>query len=178
MLYHVSTDLSQHIKIFTPRIPNQEKRLEGENETIPRICVAKSIEDCLSAMPDGGYYFENSQKPNKIRVYEFDEATIKPGNLIASADLYFSEYVLDAWVTGEYWVVQQDLIPSRVYDINLEQVEVVDAPYVHPDDFRKVFLRKKDPEDILDELEENSNKSVARITELTYRFIEEYDTAE
>lgn len=171
MLYHVSTDTSRVIPIFIPRIPNKNQRMEGENETIPRICVAKSIEDCLTAMPNGGYFLTSEHKPKRIRVYEFDEEVVQEGNLIKPTDLYFSEYVLDAWVTGEYWVVGQNLVPTRVYDIELEKVKVVDAPYVHPDDF-KIALKEFDyPESILDELEEQANQSVARVTELKYRII-------
>lgn len=171
MLYHVSTDTSRVIPIFIPRIPNKNQRMEGENETIPRICVAKSIEDCLTAMPNGGYFLTSEHKPKRIRVYEFDEEVVQEGNLIKPTDLYFSEYVLDAWVTGEYWVVGQNLVPTRVYDIELEKVKVVDAPYVHPDDFKKALKEFDYPESILDELEEQANQSVARVTELKYRII-------
>ncbi len=171
MLYHVSFDLSKVTQVFTPRIPNQEKRMEGENDYIPRICVAKSLKDCLTAMPGGGYWFENSDKPKQIRVYEFDEETIKPENLVNSAYLYFSEWVLDAWITGEHWVIEQDLVPSKVYDVEIKEIEVVDAPYVSPNDFKEAYLKKQHPEAILDELEANAEKTVARVTELKYRFL-------
>lgn len=174
MIYHVSMDLSCITEVFKPRIPKQEQRMEGENNYIPRICVAKSIEDCLTAMPNGGYAFENSDKPNIIRVYEFEPNRIKKENLISPADLYFSEWVLDAWVTGEYWVVRQDLIPFRIYDVQIISLKVFDAPFVKPHDFKQAYKKKKNPEDILDELERNTKESVARITDLKYRHLKEY----
>lgn len=173
MLYHVSTDTSRVIPIFIPRIPNKNQRMEGENETIPRICVAKSIEDCLTAMPNGGYFLTSEHKPKRIRVYEFDEEVVQEGNLIKPTDLYFSEYVLDAWVTGEHWVVNQNLLPKKVYDIEIIKVEVIDAPYVHPRDFHKAFQKKKSPELILDEIESYTNTNVARIIELDYLVLDE-----
>lgn len=174
MFYHVSTDLSFVTKIFTPRIPKQEQRMKGENSYIPRICVAKSIEDCLTAMPNGGYRLGNSGKPNTIRVYEFNPERIHKQNLISPSDLYFSEWVLDAWVTGEYWVIEQDLIPSRIYDIKINSLKVCDAPFVKPEDFKKAYEMKKSPEGILEVLESRTNETVARITELKYHFLKEY----
>jgi len=173
MFYHLSMDLSNVTKVFTPRIPNPSQRMEGENDSIPRICVAKSIEDCLSAMPNGGYAFEYVDEPKRIRVYEFDETSIEKENIITPTELYFYEWVLDAWVTGEYWIVGQEIIPTRVYDIELKKVEVVDAPYVHPDAFKKALEETDEPEEILDELEDQANQSVARITEMEYQIIRE-----
>ena len=81
---------------------------------------------------------------------------------------------MDAWVTGECWVVEQDLIPSRIYDIEIISLKVFDAPFVKPEDFNKAYMKKKNPEDILDELERNTKESVARITELKYLHVKEH----
>lgn len=171
MLYHLSTDLNNHINEFKPRVPKRENRMKGENNYIPRICVAKSIEDCLSAMPEGGYALGKSDKPNIIRVYEFNEADVIKENLIAPSNLYFEELVLDAWVTGEYWIVEQNIKPVRIYDIELKEIQVTDAPFVHPEQFKKAYLKTEDPSQILDELEEKANESVARIINLDYRLV-------
>lgn len=173
MLYHLSTNLSETIAIFDPRIPESENRMKGENNYIPRICVAKSIEDCLSAMPEGGYAMQSNNDPQRIRVYEFDENLVEEDNLLTAVDLYFSGWVLDAWVTGEYWVVNQSLRPLRVYDIELDSLRVFDAPFVKPNVFKKAYLRRGNPAEILDELEENATESVARVTNLTYKEVEE-----
>jgi|HigsolmetaAR206D_1030411.scaffolds.fasta_scaffold00120_37 hypothetical protein len=173
MLFHLSYDFSQVIPIFTPRIPDREQRMEGENGNIPRICVAKSIEDCLSAMPGGGYALETCKKTHRIRVYEFDERKVDPANLIPPAHLYFSGWVLDAWVTGEYWVVNQNLVPDRCYDIELDSFSVIDAPFVHPLEFREASLKYKNPEDLLDELENLATQYIARVAELRFRKVRE-----
>lgn len=173
MFYHVSKDLSQVISVFEPRIPRSENRMDGENDSIPRICLAKSLEDCLSAMPEGGYALEDSEEPHYIRLYLFDEEQIQPENIMSSTELYFSGYVQDAWVTGEYWVVEQSLVPTRILDIQINEIEVIDAPYVSPEAFNAAFLKAGDPEEILDELEENSTESVARVTKLEYEIVAE-----
>lgn len=48
--YHVSMDVSlEKEKEFVPRIPLY--RCEGENSTIPRICVCRKLEEAISAFP-------------------------------------------------------------------------------------------------------------------------------
>ena len=175
MLYHLSKDFSQVITVFIPRIPQREQRMEGENEDIPRICVAKSIEDCLSAMPGGGYALEGGEKPHRIRVYEFDERTVNPNNLIPPSLLYFSGWVLDAWVTGEYWVINQNLVPVRCYDIELDAYNVFDAPFVKPKQFREASLKCKNLEELLEELEELTEQWIARVANLHFHKIQDIE---
>ena len=45
---HVSFDV---VDTFKPRVP--KSRIEGEDDTIPRICVSNRILDCVNAMPSG-----------------------------------------------------------------------------------------------------------------------------
>lgn len=45
---HVSFDV---VDAFNPRVP--KSRIEGEDGTIPRICVANRLLDCVNAMPSG-----------------------------------------------------------------------------------------------------------------------------
>lgn len=174
MIYHLSTELSKIIPVFTPRIPERTRRMEGENGDIPRICVAKTIEDCLSAMPDGGYSLEESEKPIIIRVYEFDEETIDPENLISPSHLYLSGWVLDSWVTGECWVVRQNIFPVRCYDICLNYFDVYNAPFVHPQEFLEKSLVYREPEVLLEELEKDAEQYIARVKNLQYTVLREF----
>lgn len=47
-LFHVSY---KKIDSFTPRIP--QSRADGENASVPRICFAETIEQCVNAKPSG-----------------------------------------------------------------------------------------------------------------------------
>lgn len=173
MYYHVSRNTSSVIQEFTPRIPLFEQRIEGEDDTIPRICVAKSIEDCLSAMPDGGYHLQGAKTPIRFRVYEFQDTRILSKNILTSTDLYLSKLVLDAWITGEHWILQQKVQPSKVYDIEVMNVELIEAPFIHPDELKLVLERKEGSlNDVIEQLEKQTNKRVARITHLDYQVIE------
>lgn len=173
MYYHLSSNLDEEIEVFSPRIPKREKRMDGENDFIPRICLGKTIEDCLSGMPEGGYKLKTEEGENALtfRVYAFKEEDINKENLIDPTSLYFSNWVLDSWVTGEHWVVDQELVPLEVFDIELKDFEVTDAPFVSPDVFKEAFKEKGDPLSILERLEDDSKESVARVTNLNYRVI-------
>lgn len=172
MLYHISTDTTKVIKLFYPRIPKSNKRMKEENDYIPRICLGKSINDCLSAIPDGGYHFQSSEESKILRIYEFNTEQIEENNLIPASSLYFSDWVQDAWVTGECWVVNQKLIPSKVYDIQLKNVQISDAPYISSKTFRDAVIEGSGPNEILDKLEELATETVARVINSEYDLIQ------
>lgn len=46
---HISFDI---VDEFTPRVPRQ--RCPGEDETVPRICVAEDILNAVNAVPQAG----------------------------------------------------------------------------------------------------------------------------
>ena len=51
---HVSFDI---VDEFIPRVPRQ--RCPGEDETVPRICVAEDILNAVNAVPQAGLVMEN-----------------------------------------------------------------------------------------------------------------------
>ena len=127
LLYHLSLEVDNIIKLFSPQIPNEIFALEdGEDLTIPRICVSKSIEGCCSAAPWGGYGFENEFEDSNeimIRVYEFDSCDIEEQNLITSKELYEKDLVRDSNYTEEYWIINQSIKPKKSYLINIKDCD-------------------------------------------------------
>lgn len=100
-LYHVTMDLGVGSKIFTPRVPKNV--CKGENSDIKRVCVAKSIEDAISAFPYKNYIVNDYKTENRfLSVYEI-EADEK--DVIFSEDLH--EYVPDSHLTNECWITKE-----------------------------------------------------------------------
>lgn len=122
-LYHVSFQCDI-VDEFYPRIP--ENRHSIENSEIGRICLSSSIERCLSAVPNGGVNLENifwEDGSSLIRVYEFDIKDLNLNNLVSPEYLYQKNLVVDAEINQEYWIVNQNLAPSKTYLIKLIDYE-------------------------------------------------------
>lgn len=104
-LYHLSYRFMGYTPTFTPRIPSE--RYEGEqvfheyigelmdeDETIPRICVSDSIENCLSAHPMNGIMLA------ELSVY------VAKNPYMVTKDLP-AIMVPDAKETGEIWILSE-----------------------------------------------------------------------
>lgn len=116
-LFHVSFDIVEN---FTPRIPPDWARMEGENATIPRICVAKNIADCLNGMPLAGETVKKMEAlgiPVIIHVYEFEAE--RP---YVMSNKEVSVYVPDAELTGEMWILSHGKLVGRT-DYELTNIE-------------------------------------------------------
>lgn len=133
-LYNVSLPEDSKIEVFKPRVPSF--RAKGENDVIPRICLSSSLSGCISAVVWGGINFENmiidlgeEPKHYPIKVYEFDSKYISKENIITPEELYEKDLVRDATINEEYWVINQDLKPSREFYITVKDYveEVVDS---------------------------------------------------
>lgn len=129
--YHISLDIFSDIKEFIPRIPIH--RMKKEDETIPRVCISTSIENCLCAVPWGHLSFlhqyfircktEYKDKKYKeipfkqgfpIIVYEFDSKDLLNKKLFDSNYLVKERLVPDAGHTKEHWVLDA-ISPSKKY---------------------------------------------------------------
>lgn len=168
MFYHVSMDTSDIVETFTPRIPTEQSRIEGEDRSVPRICVAKSIEDCLTGFPEGGYKLEQNC-PLLIRVYEFEEADIPKENIIRAPELFLNNIVPDAWITGEHWIINQSIQPKQSYLIQIKEVEIKDAPFITPAMFEEAIVKGSSVQQVVDVLDNWSSAMVARVEKLRYR---------
>lgn len=118
-MYHIITDLETRFRELAeaeyfvklnqqlcPRVPRHT--MAGENTTTPRICVAKTLENCVTALKPMGVFrrclaanpdaksYENDDEiyPVIIIKYADDETYVKPDKNL----------VPDAEQTGEYWL--------------------------------------------------------------------------
>lgn len=137
LFYHVSTDLQKNA-YFYPRQP--ESIMEGEMVSIDRVCVAPSVELCLSALPSGGSRLDelNEKQHGFYKVFRIDteKLGIPDSHIVTSKTLFEKEYVPDAEWTEEHWITTdftvaeedafiiqllqweeeiQDVIPHQIY---------------------------------------------------------------
>ncbi|MDF9599157.1 hypothetical protein P7D15_01835 [Bacillus cereus] len=108
IFYHVSTDL-QHSGEFVPRIPSCRHQ-DKEDDVTNRICVSKTIDDCLSAIPNGGAHLEelNIEQRGYYKVFKIDteKLGIEDSAIVSSDVLYQEDLVRDAEVTNEHWILK------------------------------------------------------------------------
>lgn len=113
--YHVSTNL-EHNGEFTPRIP-EVRHKEKEDNITPRISVAPTMEDCFTAIPDGGCMLDglNIKQRGMYLVYEIDtdKLGITEDDIVSTEALYESDLVRDAHVTNEVWITKSFTVPEE-----------------------------------------------------------------
>ncbi|WP_336770380.1 hypothetical protein [Bacillus bombysepticus] len=132
VFYHVSTLITKD-GVFKPRIPID--RLENENSSIGRVCVADSIEGCLSAFPDGGKELLETVYDQEMNVKVFRIDTKKLGireeDVINSNSLYTMDLVEDAENNGENWILGEFIVPIEdQYIIKLKSWEESFKPLI------------------------------------------------
>lgn len=145
ILYHVSTDINMDGH-FYPRIPHSI--MAGEFESIYRICVAPSIADCFSAIPNGGSRLDelNEEQDGLYKVFRIDteKIGIPDTHILTWQHLFEEDMVPDAEWTEEHWITTDftvpeedvfmihlknwnekscDIIPKRIYTIAEEDYE-------------------------------------------------------
>ncbi|MGN0414878.1 MAG: hypothetical protein ACI4FX_05250 [Agathobacter sp.] len=116
-MVHVSFD---RVSDFVPRVP--ENRCPGENSTIPRICVAPSIEDALNAMPRAGVvmdYMRQLGLPIILHVYH-----LEGGRVMSSEEI--KQYVPDASLSHEMWLLDR---PKKTYREDYEILDFTTRTY-------------------------------------------------
>lgn len=105
---HVSFDV---VDTFKPRVP--KSRIEGEDDTIPRICVANRLLDCINAMPSGPETMRAMQQlglPVVIHAYYMQAQEIWNTEAII-------RYVPDARCYGESWI---RTVPTHVRRVDYQ----------------------------------------------------------
>lgn len=136
IFYHLSLIIDEDISEFIPRCPNSE--FIGEDDTIPRVCVSKTIKGCVMSAPWGmrGVYTLGLIDVNRdsfrrlhgvddegmyvnLKVYE-----LETDSYIDSDFLYENKLVPDANITEECWILNS-IKPSKVYVIKLYYPEEI-----------------------------------------------------
>jgi hypothetical protein len=124
MFYYLDRGFEPLVDLFTPHIPSH--KMLCEDRKIPRICLCETIEGCLMAAPWGHKLIMNNRGLHEIyRLYEFDEWDIEDENLVDSETLDEFELVPDAFETGEVWVKNQTLKPSRIRYLKIKDLDVI-----------------------------------------------------
>lgn len=115
-LYHVSL-AREVIHNFTPLIPANIQ--DNENTTQPRICLAPTLEGCLTSIIQKEKSMHTKLKGTILNVYLFD--VDKLGRLVGSMDLSEQGYVSDAYLTNEYWCLD----PIAVQKDDVRKIQIV-----------------------------------------------------
>lgn len=134
-LYHISRKDLGDSTVFEPKIPKY--RAFGEDTTLPRICCAPSIYNCLVSMEASADV--SVDKPLNLYVYCID---------IDSSMVYFPEsdqvpdvfYTNEAWLLGPYTFYKECNATLKIH------MNIPNSPYS-----RYVFTREG-CEDVLDRI--------------------------
>lgn len=105
---HVSFDV---VDAFKPRVP--KSRIEGEDDTIPRICVANRLLDCINAMPSGP---ETMRAMRQLGLPVVIHAYYMQAQEIWNTDTII-QYVPDARCYGESWI---RTVPTHVRRVDYQ----------------------------------------------------------
>lgn len=120
MYYHLSTDAN--LQVLTPHIPETAVAIYEDVQT-KRICFAKTISGCLSALqsiPEDYYVYIPDKKINVI--------------------IPTYEQVRDAKVTGEIWVLEETPVKC-IGKIRSYDWERTKKYYYNNDEVTKFFYR-------------------------------------
>lgn len=114
IFYHVSTSI-EHNGHFIPSIP--QHRMKGENSTIPRICVAKTIEDCFTGLSVGNSYLRTyiEEETPFFKIFKIDtnKLEIPTDKIINDKEICLNKWVPDVEVTRECWITTDFFVPEE-----------------------------------------------------------------
>jgi hypothetical protein len=116
MFCHVSTRIFKD-GYFEPRVPeNIDMYNTDEDCEIDRICVSRSLEDALISIPQGAEnlcsWFEDNGMYFKVFIIDTKELGIKRESIYTPKDLIEKEYVSDADITNEHWILESFNVPD------------------------------------------------------------------
>lgn len=113
-LYNITYNLDDTTNILIPKVPHSAG--ETEDKTIPRVCLADSLEHCLQAL--GSHYRDLSDGVCiLIREVEVDENDIY---LVNPLTLKKDNKVPDALENNEYWYL-------KPITCNVRKAEIIDC---------------------------------------------------
>lgn len=119
LLYFITQDLN-HNGFLYPRVPHAIRH--DENQIINRVNLSSSIGGCLSAIPGGGMHifelFEKNERFFKVFKIDTDKYGINPNNILKPKELYQKNFVRDAILTEEHWLLE----PIQVLEEDMQYV--------------------------------------------------------
>lgn len=135
LLWHVSFDIDRPpIRTYTPLIPKYT--MPGEDITIPRICFAPSIEDCLNAM--AADRVERGLEDGRFLAFPFRVAKDDP--FLKTPD-NIDDMVPDAYWTKEHWYLKPVTLSGCLMQIDdFNDYGFVDACESHRPLIYKILL--------------------------------------
>lgn len=133
IFYHVSTDL-HHSGSFIPRVPTCRHQ-DKEDDITKRVCVAPTVENCLTSIPNGGSGLENLNidRNGYYRVFKIDtdKLGISQESIVNSDTLYKEDLVRDSFFSNEHWittsfqVAKEDTFLIKLIDWEEEPIDVI-----------------------------------------------------
>lgn len=136
ILWHVSFDKVPEGR-FMPRIP--ENRINQgeyiENDTIKRVCFSNSIENCINAMPCGGFAALglNEMKKRDYSPIFYGYPLFLDGEREVLEPSEVKKYVYDAEFNKEYWLTSEIQIKPVVLEmqsLEYSMKETINGPVV------------------------------------------------
>lgn len=116
---HVSTDL-KHSGWMEARVPNNRFH-GGEDETKPRVCVAPTIADCLTAIPGGGMRLDELNISQRgyylVMTINTEKLGIRDEDIMTTEVLYEQDLVRDADITNEVWITTSFQVPPEDMEV-------------------------------------------------------------
>ena len=109
-IYHVSFELVPQTKHFVPCTPRTIGS-SNENREIERICFSETVDGCLSAIPGADTLL--LEKGHMFLLYEVDTADLKETDYISNEQIVKKNYVYDAEMTKECWVLKEMTLTGR-----------------------------------------------------------------
>ena len=155
LLWQVSFDIDRPLmRTYIPLIPKSP--MLGEDTTIPRICFAPSIEDCLNAMVADRV--EQGLRDGFLLAFPFWVSKNDPNLKTPEA---IGDMVPDAYWTKEHWYLKPVTLSGRLMQIDdFEDYEFFDAYESHRSLIYKVLLEHGIPSE---ELKQYDNWSTTEV---------------
>ena len=149
VFYHISKDLimGQDLEPRRPRFIMD--RLE--NGEIERLCVSSTVEGCLTSIPGGGSFLDETlwRLHNCVKLFKIDTDKIgyNPKFIVTSDTLYRDELVWDADITKEHWLMNPVTLPDE--DVTIISILDYDmrAQDLYTHEFEEAYLNNPAYED-------------------------------
>lgn len=147
-VFHIAPVNDSEVELFELRVPNTIMR--GEDNTVGRICVGRTIHDCIKAHPHSFYNLTNKVDENpdatfsdyedwmasftvqleskkRFLLYKVYTLEVSESDLIGPAELQEKGLVPDALFTQEHWLMKETPPVSIQYLIIDSKYEAFDS---------------------------------------------------